>query len=166
MNKKGIILGKIKNILNIIITLLFVALLFCATLQVLSRYILPHSIPWTEEFARFLIIYITFIGAAIAIYEKTHITITILIDKLPLRKKLIIQVIINIFILFFLYLVFRGGISMTIRSWGIVSGSMLKFMIGYVYIVIPISTVIMIGFLLKNIMNDLNTIKKLKNDNM
>jgi TRAP-type transport system small permease protein len=165
MTKRGYILEKFKNILGYVITVLFVGLFFCAILQVLSRYILPYSIPWTEEFARFLIIYIVFIGAVIAIYEKTHISIIIFINKLHTREKLIVQTIMNLFILFFLYLVFRGGISTTIRGFGIVSGSMPKFMIGYVYIIIPISAFLMAIFLLKNIFDDIMTLKKLKSDN-
>jgi len=117
-------LNKLKNFLEIIITLLFIVLFVCAILQVLTRYVLPYSLPWTEEMARFILIYITFIGAAVAIYEKSHITITILVSKLSAALKLKIQILIDLLILFFLYLVFRGGIDMVLLSWGIVSGSM------------------------------------------
>ena len=117
-------MNKLKNFLEIIITLLFIVLFVCAILQVLTRYVLPYSLPWTEEMARFILIYITFIGAAVAIYEKSHITITILVSKLSAALKLKIQILIDLLILFFLYLVFRGGIDMVLLSWGIVSGSM------------------------------------------
>jgi len=154
-------LNKFVKFLGIIITLLFIALFICAILQVFSRYLLPYSITWTEEVARFLLIYITFIGAAVAIYEKTHISITTFVNKLSARIKLIVQIIMNFVILFFLYLVFRGGINMTLLTWGVVSGSMLKVMTGYVYIIIPISAFLMMIFSGKNIIDNFMAIKKL-----
>lgn len=154
-------MNKLKNFLEIIITLLFIALFVCAILQVLTRYVLPYSLPWTEEMARFILIYITFIGAAVAIYEKSHITITILVSKLSAALKLKIQILIDLLILFFLYLVFRGGIDMVLLSWGIVSGSMPWMMKGYVYLIIPISMVLMVIFLVRQVIENILALKKL-----
>lgn len=155
-------MNKLKDFLGILITLLFIALFICAILQVLSRYLLPYSITWTEEIARFLLIYITFIGAAVAIYEKSHISITMFINKLSARPKLIVQIIIDLIILFFLHLVFRGGIGMTSLTWGVVSGSMLKVMTGYIYLIIPISAVLMMLFLGKHVIDNIMAIRKVK----
>ena len=50
---------------------------------------------------------------------------------------------------------------MTLLTWGVVSGSMLKVMTGYVYIIIPISAFLMMIFSGKNIIDNFMAIKKL-----
>jgi TRAP-type C4-dicarboxylate transport system permease small subunit len=52
-------------------------------LQFFTRYVLNDSMAWTEEIARYLLIWITFIGAAIAIRRGTHIGVEAVLHFLP-----------------------------------------------------------------------------------
>lgn len=51
--------------------------------QVFSRYVLNHSIFWSEELARYLLVWMTFLGAGVAYYRKAHPGIDILQKRLP-----------------------------------------------------------------------------------
>ncbi|WP_085586337.1 TRAP transporter small permease [Thalassospira mesophila] len=51
----------------------FWALILVVFLQFFSRYVLNNSISWTEEIARYLLIVVTFSGAAICARKKSHI---------------------------------------------------------------------------------------------
>jgi TRAP-type C4-dicarboxylate transport system permease small subunit len=51
--------------------------------QVFCRYALNHSIFWSEELARYLLVWMTFLGAGVAYYRKAHPGIDILQKKLP-----------------------------------------------------------------------------------
>ena len=66
-----------------VVAALFGATILVVTAQVLWRYVLNDSLVWTEEASRYLFVWMTFIGAALAVKEGTHIQVTALVDSLP-----------------------------------------------------------------------------------
>lgn len=57
-------------------------------LQVFFRYVLNHSLFWSEELARYILVWLTFLGASCAYYRKVHPGIDLLTQRLqgPLQK--------------------------------------------------------------------------------
>jgi TRAP-type transport system small permease protein len=53
--------------------------------QVATRFLLASPLAWTEELSRFLLIYVGFLGAAIAVRKNTHIFIELFYHFLPTR---------------------------------------------------------------------------------
>lgn len=62
----------------VLLTGLFVTVL----LQVFTRYVLDLPLPWTEEIARYLLIWTTFIAAAYVGARRLHISVDLLVAKL------------------------------------------------------------------------------------
>ncbi len=57
--------------------------------QVFFRYVLNHSLFWSEELARFILVWLTFLGASCAYYRKVNPGVDFLYAKLsPLFKKM------------------------------------------------------------------------------
>ena len=57
--------------------------------QVFSRYVLNHSLFWSEEFARFLLVWLTFLGASSAYYRKANPGVDFIYIKMsPLWKQI------------------------------------------------------------------------------
>ncbi|MGM8930567.1 TRAP transporter small permease [Salinicola halophyticus] len=81
--KKETIHAGIGKCLQGAIVILMIALVVSVFIQVVSRYVLNSSVPWTEELARYILVYLTFIGAALAVHEKTHLNVDFFIEKLP-----------------------------------------------------------------------------------
>lgn len=55
--------------------------------NVLTRYFTSISIAFTEEFSVFLVVVMTFVGAATAFTRGNHLAITFLVERLPLRGR-------------------------------------------------------------------------------
>ena len=64
---------------------------FCMTVtvavQVFFRYVLNHSLFWSEELARYLLVWLTFLGSSSAYYRKVHPGIDFLFEKMPASLK-------------------------------------------------------------------------------
>ncbi len=65
--------------LNIVAALLFAAALILVNAQIVCRFILSISVPWTEEVSRLVFVWLAFLGAAIGAREGS----LIVIDTLP-----------------------------------------------------------------------------------
>ena len=52
-------------------------------IQVIMRYIFHNSLSWSEELARYLFLYLIWIGAAYAVKRESHLRIQIILSKIP-----------------------------------------------------------------------------------
>lgn len=80
-------------------------------LQVLFRFILKVSVPWTEEMMRALFIYIVFFGLILVERENGEVRTTMLIEKLPYKAYHVWESIVSLLsILFNVLVILIGGI--------------------------------------------------------
>ncbi|MDA3808730.1 MAG: TRAP transporter small permease subunit [Spirochaetaceae bacterium] len=79
MNRYEKIMKELYRGLVVLQTFLLGTLLAIVSVQIIIR-ILPFlpNILWTEEIARFLLVWVIFLGAAIGVKEGTHFTVSIL----------------------------------------------------------------------------------------
>jgi len=77
--------------------------------QVFARYVLNHSIFWSEELARFLLVWLTFLGASMAYRRQAHASIDVVFLRLPpgLRRAAILAV--HLYTLFFSVVMVYSG---------------------------------------------------------
>jgi len=59
-------------------------------IQVVSRYIFNFAVPWSEEIARWALVWLTFVGSAYAFKIDAHIGIEAFINILPSKIKILI----------------------------------------------------------------------------
>lgn len=69
--------------------------------QVFFRYVLNHSIFWSEELARYLLVWLTFLGASVAYRRHAHATVDVIYRRLPEWGKRISSVLVHLCSLFF-----------------------------------------------------------------
>lgn len=81
--------------------------------QVVFRYLLNNSLPWSEELIRFLFVWLTFLGGAIAIRDKSHIAVEFFVERLPKKFYRISRIISALLISFFtLAMIILGALWM------------------------------------------------------
>jgi TRAP-type C4-dicarboxylate transport system permease small subunit len=126
----------------------FVALVVVATTQVLFRYVLVLPLPWTEELARFLLVWVTFLGAASITRRKMHIRVDYFSARFSLRLQTILRMVIYLLIFLFLIILFFGIIVMMIDSWPVHAGTMPWLSMSFVYLGAGIGVALMICIVL------------------
>jgi len=78
-------------------------------INVVLRYFFQGGIVWAEEFARYCIIWITFVGGSVAIRHGAHVSITALLEVVkPRNKKLLMVFSYIVSILFTIFLLIWG----------------------------------------------------------
>ncbi|RDB42988.1 TRAP transporter small permease [Halomonas sp. DQ26W] len=122
------------------------ALIGVITLQVVSR-VFFSAVGWTEEVARFLLIWITFLGATLAFQRGRHIAVTFVVEALPGRLQQLLRVAAVLVVLgFMVALIIIGHRYMQVQSFQ--KSASLRLSMTYVYAVIPISAAIMAWYAL------------------
>jgi TRAP-type C4-dicarboxylate transport system permease small subunit len=94
---------------------IFWALGLVVFLQFFSRYVMNDSAAWTEEIARYLLMWVTFIGAAIVTRRGTHIGVEIFGHLLPENGKRVLACLIDCITVGFIALLCWFSILITER---------------------------------------------------
>ncbi|MEO1011278.1 MAG: TRAP transporter small permease [Bacteroidota bacterium] len=136
------------------LVLIFGLLVIDVVWQVVSRYVVGQSSSFTEEFARFALIWLTLLGAAfINGTQEGHLAMDFLLSKLPPEKKRRRQKIIQwAMALFALVVMVIGGGNLvyTTLKLGQISPA-LNVPLGLVYTMVPLSGLIIIFFCIYHI---------------
>lgn len=82
-----------------------------------GRELFNISFSWTDEVARYLLIWITYIGAAAVAREGGHIRVEVLIGLLPDRVRRIADVISHLLSLVFTVAVFVSSVKYVHEAW-------------------------------------------------
>lgn len=138
----------------------FCVIIILLILQVLFRYVFRVSVPWTEELARYFTIWMVYLGAALAYNDDDHIKIDFFIKKF--KNKILIKfveylemVVISIFALS-LWLGALLLVEVGMRDWA----STLPIQMGWVYLALPVSLIIIIVFIiLKSLTHSFDNLK-------
>ncbi len=130
--------------LVVILLLLFLDVL----LQVLSRYFLNASFSFTEELARFLLIWLSILGAAYLNAKREHLSMDFLYRKLSAKNQRKISILIELLIfLFALAVMVAGGFNLVYITLHLeqLSGT-LRVPLGYIYAILPFSGLLIMCF--------------------
>jgi len=148
------IYSSLNSIIEKLLVLIFGLLVLDVVWQVASRYIIGQSSSFTEEYARFSLIWLTVLGAAYINGQKEgHLSMDFLLSKLSPEKQKkrnkIIQVLMAIFS--FIVMVIGGGnLVYTTLKLGQKSPA-LHIPLGYIYAIVPICGIVIIFFCLYHI---------------
>ena len=142
----------LRNGLEIAASLMLVAICLIIFAGVFFRYFLHIGLGWTEEAARYLQVWMTFVGATIAVKRWSHFQLTIVNQWIPSRGLRYTRIFaIGVVILLSVVMV-KNGIEITSVSLQQTSPIM-SWNIGYLYVVVPLSGALMIAFALRHLLD-------------
>ncbi|HLS67185.1 MAG TPA: TRAP transporter small permease [Pseudogracilibacillus sp.] len=135
-------LGGINKVTKYMTSGFLIVMVVIIFLQIVSRIVIQSSFSWTEELARFLMIWLTFLGAAFSFQHGAHIGISMLTDKLPKKVSAIITLLVGILCSVLFVILTVKGFELVGKSANQTSPAM-RIPMSYVYWVIPISGVLL-----------------------
>lgn len=124
--------------------------------QVIFRMI-GASLPWSEEFARYTMVFLTYIGASVGVKYKSHISVEAVIDTLPPKLQAMAEVLIDILLMAAAYILIRYGMKVVGITMKQRSPAM-KVRMGYMYFSLVIGAVFMTVHILNNIVWDMKRV--------
>jgi len=139
------------SVIEAILFVQMIALLALILLQVLTRYVLQAAVPWTEEIARMLLVWLVMLGAAVATERSTHYLIVIFIEKFRGMARISVLIATNILGLIFLAVMVDAGIAYARANMHTVYIST-QVSRGLIYLALPVGGAIMwLSLLLQSI---------------
>jgi TRAP-type C4-dicarboxylate transport system permease small subunit len=120
----------------------FALLVIIVFFNVFSRFLLNNSLPWAEELSRFLLVWITFMGAVLVNNKFEHMRLDLLSQTLHGKTLVLVELIVSLLAAWILYILLRGGYTMTVESFDYLSPA-LKIPYGLINGIVPICCIIM-----------------------
>ena len=144
-------MGRIEQIIvrgnTFIIGLMMIIMFFLVFTNVVTRYCFGFSIATAEEVSTFLMIWVTYFGAGLALREGRHASIDIFQDLFSPRVRTIIRILLGVMLIVFFALLCWYGARFAHFGWGVetIATQIPK---GIPYLCIPIGAALFIVHLL------------------
>lgn len=140
------------RILFVIIGLLLAVMVVDVTIQVFFRYVIQDPPTWTEELARYLFEWTTFIAMAVAFGRGAHIVVDALMTAVPGPVKRMLLILSNCLVLGFLLVLVWQGVGM-VQMTSNTTSTALELNMGVVYASLPTGAAIAAMYVILPLVN-------------
>jgi TRAP-type C4-dicarboxylate transport system permease small subunit len=120
---------------------------------VFTRYVMGEQAKWSEELARFLLIWVALLGSAVAFGIKAHLGVDYFTGKFDPAVQKTMAIISHVVVLFFSVSIFLYGGGRVVYDALVLEQTTpaLGWKMGYVYLALPISGFFMLIFTIENL---------------
>jgi TRAP-type C4-dicarboxylate transport system permease small subunit len=147
---------RVSDIINrfteIAVFVIMVAMAFDVLIEVVFRYVLLLPIFWTEEFARYCLVWSSLLAAGIALKRGQHIAVAFITEKLPQRIRMAAALGGEILVAAMVAVIFWGGIYLVMLTRHQLSPAM-RLPMSLPYMAIPTGAAVMLFHVLTSIYN-------------
>ena len=130
------------------------ALFIVVVAAVVARYGFGEAVSWTEEVPRYLLIWISFLAAAVGVLNRDHVGFDVLFNALPKPIRRALGVALSALILMFGWIVFRYGITF-VQDFGSDLMETIPYTNYWYYPAMPISGLLIMVFAFKLIVDEI-----------
>jgi len=112
-------------------------------MNVVSRYIFNHSIIWAEEVSQYLMVWVAFLGAGLALRQGRHVAIEMLQDRLPPRARRMMRHLVALLLILFMGILTVLGFQFAHFAWD-QETPVLNIPLGIPYMAVPIGALLLV----------------------
>ena len=131
---------------------LLVIMVVVVSIGVFTRYILVDPVPWSDEAARFTLVWSGFLGAAVGVRRGSHYGILMLLNRLPHSARRLALGGIALGMALFMYILIRVGTNLMVMADVQISPA-LDLKMSWVYLAIPLSGTLMMFYLVLEVID-------------
>jgi TRAP-type C4-dicarboxylate transport system permease small subunit len=138
------IFGRLIVLIELWAMLLLVLMVVVVCLGVFFRYVLGAALAWYDEFASYLLVWLTFYGAVAASYHNRHIQFDTVVARLTPDVQRKMQILAELFVFGFQVVLLYYGWLLTQKMGDETAVSLVWVKMGWVYSVLPITGAFML----------------------
>jgi TRAP-type C4-dicarboxylate transport system permease small subunit len=112
-------IGRICRGLEYLIAAALAAMVLLVFGNVVMRYVFNSGIMVSEEVSRWLFLWGTFLGALVALRDRAHLGVDMVLDRLPAWGKQACLVLVHVMMLAILGMLFSGSLQQVKINWGV-----------------------------------------------
>lgn len=154
---------KVDNVIKWFLIVIMATMTINVLWQVFTRFVLQSPSSYTEELARYMLIWLGILGASYVAGQKMHLAIDLLSLKLKGKSKSYLEIFIqSLIFLFSLFVMVIGGFNLVqiTLSLNQISAA-LQVPLGYVYAIVPVSGLIMMFYSSIFIIDEMKKLKSI-----
>ncbi|MBU2914336.1 MULTISPECIES: TRAP transporter small permease [Reichenbachiella] len=146
---------KLDSYLEIALSLLLGLMVLNVLWQVASRFLLNDPSAFTDELARYLLIWVGLLGAAYATGKRMHVSIDLITRKLNEKQQAVHFRLIRFIILCFaIFVLILGGTRLVYITFILgQTSSAMQVSLGYIYLALPLSGLLICYYTICDLLN-------------
>lgn len=127
-------------------------------LQIFCRKVLNDSLSWSDEMGGYLLVWLTLYGAVVALYDKKHLAIDALIDRLPEKSQQMMRLLVDCLIIMFLVIIFYYSVPLMTQLHGMKAVS-LPIPRSVIYSPLIFTSIFSIIILFRDVIQDIKALR-------
>jgi TRAP-type C4-dicarboxylate transport system permease small subunit len=115
--------------------------------NVVARYVFNFSLIWAEELSQYLMVWVTFLGAGLALRQGRHVAVELLQDALPAPLAKVVRALVALLVAAFLIGLVLLGVQFVSFAWQ-QETPVLNISFGIPYLAVPVGALLFLVHLL------------------
>ena len=145
----------IEKICGVLCVFCFAAMTVVAILGVFFRYVMQSPFMWTEEVARYLLVWLGFTAVSIALRQDKHIKVEVLASFVPLIVVKLMRYVVDVLIAIFFVVLLWQGYLMTVNN--IMTASTFQISMSWILAAVPVAAALTLVQLFLNVFKKIFT---------
>lgn len=129
--------------IEVLLILLMGAMTLLIFSEVIFRYVFLAPITWYDEFAGYMLVWVTFLGSVVALHRRRHIGFETVVEALPPIWQRAATLLVYLLIIVFQVVLIVYGWRLTFELAGEMAIT-LPIPIGFIHVVLPLSGLMML----------------------
>lgn len=143
------VLERVTTVVKWVMVSMTCLIFFITTITVFTRYVMNFVPSWSEEIPRYLLVWITYLGAALAVKYKEHISLDVFFSLMPLRARQVGHLFLNILVAIVALIMVVYGVSL-VKHFGDDLMESIPLTNFWLYLAMPISGSLMIFYIIQD----------------